>query len=444
MKKKTKIKVFSPRFKRSITVICQLVLGSTFLFSGIVKAIDPVGTSIKITEYLQYFGWFHLCGFSLGFAWALALMELGLGVYVTMGNHRHITIVCATVFMALMTPLTLYSAIVDPVEHCGCFGDVWVISNWQSFWKNVVLTTFCVWIYRHRPMQVSFMSPLFHTVYVYFVLSVALLLLFWGTWRLPFIDFRPYRPGVSLRTEEVAPADDDAAYIVVYQKDGEQREFTLDNLPDEDSGWEFVETKTQGSSESSVPRHEISELVLFDEVGEEVTQQVLSDSGYVMLLLSPDLSEAQEYVVDRIEGLYEYALQHGYPFYCVTQRDSLAIAQWHFLTGSEYPYLYADKQVIETMIRSNPGFMLLHDGVIQWKSHLSGIDVPQLSAAPLGESHYGHVHSVHRFTRALFIALLLLLPSLLHIVASILPRRLPRLFRALSRHRSFRKVPRNK
>ena len=435
--------MFHPRLKRTITVVCQLLLGSTFLFSGFVKAIDPVGTSIKITEYLQYFGWTNLCSFSMGFAWALALMELGLGVYVAMGNHRYATIVCASVFMAIMTPLTLYSAIVDPVEHCGCFGDVWVITNWQSFWKNVFLSACCVWIYRHRPMQVSFMSPLFHTVYVYFGLTVALLLLFWGTWRLPFIDFRPYRPGVSLRTDDNTQQEAESVdYVVVYQKDGVQQEFSLDALPDEDSGWEFVETKVSGSAESKAGHHDASELVLFDEAGEEVTRQVLADTGYVMLLLSPDLAEAQEYVVDRIEGLYEYARQHNYPFYCVTQRDSAAISQWHYLTGSEYPYLYADKQVIETMIRSNPGFMLLHDGVILWKSHLSGIDVPQLSVAPLSESHYGQVHPVNRLSRVLLIALILLLPSGLHIVASILPRRLPRLFRALSRRRSFRKVPR--
>jgi hypothetical protein len=213
----------------------------------------------------------------------------------------------------------------------------------------------------------------------------------------------------------------------------------LDNLPDEDSGWEFVETRVSGGTENPVGHHDASELVLFDEEGEEVTQLVLGDSGYVMLLLSPDLSEAQEYVVDRIEGLYEYALQHNYPFYCVTQRDSAAIAQWHYLTGSEYPYLYADKQVIETMIRSNPGFMLLHDGVIQWKSHLSGIDVPQLSAAPLGQSHYGEVLTVNRLSRVLLITLILLLPSLLHIVASMLPRRLQRVFRVLARRKALQK-----
>jgi glucosamine 6-phosphate synthetase-like amidotransferase/phosphosugar isomerase protein len=91
------------------------------------------------------------------------------------------------------------------------------------------------------------------------------------------------------------------------------------------------------------------------------------------------------------------------------------------------------------MIRSNPGFMLLHDGVIQWKSHLSGIDVPQLSAAPLGQSHYGQVLTVSRLSRVLLITLILLLPSLLHIVASMLPRRLQRVFRVLARRKALQK-----
>ena len=122
-----------------IVLACQLLVGGVFVFSGLTKAIDPVGTAIKIGEYLQHFRMGWLSDFSAGFAWMQALAEIGLGIYILVGHHRLVTSLISLLFMGVMTPLTLYLAIFNPVDNCGCFGDAWILTNWETFAKNVVI-----------------------------------------------------------------------------------------------------------------------------------------------------------------------------------------------------------------------------------------------------------------------------------------------------------------
>ena len=398
--------------RRVLTVVCQILVGAVFVFSGLTKAVDPVGTGIKISEYLQHFGLAWLSGLNMGLSWLLSLVEFSLGFFIMVGHHRLFTATCVTAFMLIMTPVSLYLAIANPVDHCGCFGDVIVLSNWATFWKNVVLSVFVAWLFVHRRLQVGMLSKLYYAFYFYIVISGVFLLLVRGTWWLPYIDFRPYRPGVSL-VREMPDEPVEQEYVVVYEREGKQQEFTLDNLPDEDSGWTFVESRLPQSEKAQTGNPD--ELVIFDEQGEEVTDSVLTAPEYVLLLLSPDLHEAREHDIDRIEALYEYALEQGYPFYCLTQRDPTGVEHWRYRTGAEYPFLYTDQQVIETMIRSNPGFMLLHNGVILWKSHLSGIDVPLLTSAKLSEQSLGQIQPINRKMRVFWVFVWLIAPLLLYL-----------------------------
>lgn len=419
---------------RLITIICQLLVGGTFVVSGLLKAIDPVGTSIKLTEYLHHFSMPWLTDLTMAMAWALALIELAIGLNVFFGRNRKVFVALALAVMAVFTPLTLYLAIANPVDDCGCFGDALVLTNWQTFGKNVVLLAATVWLVVRNQRVVLWLSPSQHTFYFYGVMLVGVILAGIGTWHLPYIDFRPYRPGVSLRSaldtgmddgSPIAPASAQVEYVIVYAKDGEQQEFTLDNLPDEDSGWEFVETIERRTSEpsaqtqsSAVPHSRSAEginLRLFDADYNDVTGEVLADTGYVFLLLSPDISQAGEHDIDCIEGLYEYSIAEGYGFYGVTLRNDADVERWRFRTGAEYPIVFADQQVIETMIRSNPGLMLLHDGVIQWKTYLSAIDVQALSSAKLSEQSYGQIQPIDRKERVFWIILWMVAPLLLYL-----------------------------
>ena len=404
--------------KKIITLICQLTVGFTFLFSGVVKAIDPVGTSIKLGEYLQHFGLGFMTDLTPMLAWLLALVECALALHLLIGRHRLPSVSMILVFMLVMTPLTLYLAIFEPVDDCGCFGDALHLTNWETFGKNVVLLSMVIWLSKYRDEQVTLLTQHFHTLYFYIQILGVMILLWTGTWRLPFIDFRPYRPGSNILPEQTLDQQE-PEYLVVYTKDGQDQTFTLDALPDESEGWEFKETLiNQPSSRTLEPSN--NTMVLFDDYGMDVTREVLNDSNYVMLLLSPDLGSASEHDIDRIENLYEYALEQSYPFYCITLKDEASIDNWKFRTGSEYPFLYADQQIIETMIRCNPGFMLLHNGIILWKSQLSEIDVTSLASAKLSEQSLGQVRPIDRKMRVFWIIVWLIAPMLLYLPLQII------------------------
>ena len=388
------------------------------MLSGLVKAIDPVGTALKLTEYVQHFGLGFLAELSTALAWGLALFEFALGLFIFFGQHRRLFLTLGLLLMLVFTPLTLYLALYNPVDDCGCFGDAIVLTNWQTFWKNIVLLIAIVWLIFDRKNVAGWLAKDWYAFYFYAAMFVVAALCFVGSQHLPFIDFRPYRPGVSLRQlalGEPAQGEQSAQYFVIYEKDGIRQEFLLDSIPDEDSGWEFVDTRiveAPGNRSSDGKTHS---LVLFDAADQNVTTEVLSDTGYVFLLLSPDLRTADEHDMDCIDNLYEYAMQEGHAFYCVTLNDPQAVSRWSYRTGAEYRFLYADQQEIETMIRSNPGFMLLHDGVILWKSNLSGIDVPALTSAKLSEQSYGQIRPINRKKRVFWIFAWLISPLFLYL-----------------------------
>jgi len=414
--------------RKIITTLFQLLLGLTFVFSGLVKGIDPVGTRIKLIEYMQYFELEMFSVWAMALAWALSIFEFVLGLYVIFAIRRRLTLSVIALIMLIFLPLTLFLALENPVDDCGCFGDAIVLTNWQTFWKNVVIMAMVVWISFNRQYMVKPLGKTTYTVYVYGDILLICLLAALGTWRLPFIDFRPYRPGLNLyeAIHGTQAKSGKEEYLCLYERDNEQRAFPLDSIPDEAEGWQFVDVVSH-HDEPTFVKHAIGQqtgvdfFVLNDE-GEEVTDSLLQQPGYTFLLLSPDLGNASEHHIDRIEFLYEYALAEGCHFYAVTLRDEEAVARWRFRTGAEYEMLYTDASIIETMIRSNPGVMLLKEGVVLWKSHLADVDIESLttkegalSFATLSEHSLGQIQPIERKKRVLWIFIWLAAPLLLYL-----------------------------
>ncbi len=404
--------------KRFLAIISQVVIGFTFIVSGIVKCIDPIGTSIKFHDYFAVLGLGWLNDWTLFLSWVLCLMEFLIGLHVLFARNLRFFATLAGLFMLVFTPLTLYLALENPVRDCGCFGDAIVLSNWETFWKNIVLSICVVILLLYRSFCYQPTRKDFATIITYWELAIAIGLCYIGTNLLPLIDFRPYRPGVNIfsamGTDSVS---DEITYVCVYEKDGEKKEFPLTELPDEGSGWEFVETKelTNDGKNATVEEPAISDFFLFDEFGGDYTETVLTDPNYTFLLVSPNLATAEEKYLDRIENLYEYTIEEGYNFYCVTLNDSVQVNKWKYRTGAEYEYLYSDATILETVIRANPGVVLLKEGTILWKTCLSNLDVDAITSAKLTEQTYGEIIDDKAKTKVFWLLFLMLSPIIVYL-----------------------------
>ena len=363
--------------KHVAMLVVRLVLSLTFLFSGVVKLIDPRGTQYKLEDYGAALGiGGHLPeGMSLALACALAMMEFELGIYLLLGIRRRLVSSVSLCFMLLMTPLTLWLAIKNPVADCGCFGDALVLTNWQTFGKNVVLLVCSVLALRYYKLMPRLITMKSQWMVALYSFVFACLFMSYNLWRLPIIDFRPYHLGADIRQAWHDDQQGFGQYLTTFimEKDGVQQEFTLEDYPD--STWTFVDTRT--TEIEAAKRTGVGDLIIQDaESGEDITEAILADEGYTFLLVAPYLEQADDGVMGEVLTLYDYCLEAGYSFYCLTASGDKAIATWKEMTGAEYPFCLADAVVLKTMIRSNPGLMLLHDGKVVSKWPASALPWP--------------------------------------------------------------------
>ena len=354
--------------------LSRLLIGTVFIFSGFVKAVDPVGGAIKIGDYLTAFGLDMLQPFTVLLSFNLSAIEFALGVCMLFGVYRRYVSFLVLVFMAFMTPLTLYLALFDPVSDCGCFGDALVITNWETFFKNIVLSVAAViaFIYNQRLLQCfTYKVYWFVALYAYlFGVGFA----YYNYNHLPVIDFRPYKIGANIPKLMEMPEgveEDEYKYTFVYEKDGVEKEFSLEDYPANDSSWTFVESKTELLKKGYQPP--VAAFNIYNEKGDDVTDEIIAVPGPVLLLIAPKLEDANDEQMDEMNGVYDYALEHNIPFYCVTGSSLEAIDAWSDNTGAEYPYRMADEVLLKTIIRSNPGLVLLKGGTIVGKWHYNDI-----------------------------------------------------------------------
>ena len=377
------------------TTVCRFILAVVFVFSGFVKAIDPLGTQYKIQDYLTAFGWsdvfpdyFAFCASML-----LGVLEFCLGVYMFFGIRRIIAPRAVVLVMSVMTPLTFWIALDNPVSDCGCFGDAIVLSNWATFWKNVVLLAMSIVVLKWR----KHISPLVTTRFDWVIALYGFLYVFsmaiYCYRELPVFDFRPYHIGANIRRGMEIPEGEKPSKVethFILQKDGVEKEFTVDNYPD--STWTFVDSKLVVVEKGYEPTIHDFEIRRWEDM-EDITEQVLSDKNYTFLLVAHQLSLADDSAIDLINELYDYSLMHGYAFYCLTASEEEDILRWQENTGAEYPFCIMDDITLKTMIRSNPGLMLLKEGTVirKWSKN-SFPDEYQLNGSldelPLGVIDY--------------------------------------------------------
>ncbi len=348
------------------TNVCRFLLAVAFIFSGFVKAVDPMGFQYKIQDYLEAFGISSWIPSFLPFILSIALpaIEFFIGVCLFFGIRRVVSSTLALLLMIVMTPLTLYLALTNPVSDCGCFGDAWVLTNWETFGKNIVLLLAAVSVFTYKQLVLRFFSIASEWLVGLYTVLFVVALSFYCLEYLPVLDFRPYKIGKNIPEGMSIPEGKRLTQYettFLMEKSGEGKEFTLENYPD--STWTFIDTKTVVKEKGYEPP--IHDFALIDQKTEEdITEQVLADSSYTFLLVVHRIEEADDSNIDLINEIYDYAVEHGYGFYALTSSDESAIEQWRDRTGAEYPFCLMDDITLKTIIRSNPGLVLIKAGTV--------------------------------------------------------------------------------
>ena len=367
--------------------ICRAVLGVTFVFSGYVKATDPLGTQYKIQDYLEALGLLQYAPdwLTLVSSVMLAAIEFSLGIFILFAMRRRAASALAFGFMLLMTLFTVWIAIADPVSDCGCFGDAVKLTNKETLVKNIVLLSCSTVLFVWPMRMLRFISRPVQWIATNYTVLFSIASSLYSLYLLPPFDFRPYYVGADIiKGMEIPEGAEQPEFETVFimEKNGVSRTFSLDDYPD--STWTFVDSKTTQIKAGYVPQ--IHDFNMQTADGLDVTYDILTHKGYTFLLISPHLETADDSNFGEIDRIYEYAKQHDIPFYCLTASAEEGQRHWQDITGAEYPFLNTDETTLKTIVRSNPGLLMLDGSEIVGKwSHnaLPDIDNPETPPSQL-------------------------------------------------------------
>lgn len=407
------------RVKTILVNICRLLTGVVFILSGYVKAIDPLGTQYKIEDYLEAVGMVGMVPdwLTLATSILLSMVEFAIGMFIFLGIRRRLTTKVLLVFISVMTLVTVWLAAFNPIKDCGCFGDAVKLTNGQTLMKNIVLLACAIVMWRWPLRIVMVISKANQWIAINYTIFFILASSLWSLWTLPQFDFRPYHIGANIRKGMEIPEGAEQPEFentFIMEKDGKRQEFTLDNYPD--STWTYIDTRTVQTREGYVPPiHDFS--IEDTRTGEDITQQVLSRKGYTFLLIAPHLEQADDVNFGDIDQIYEYANENGYPFYCLTASGEKGISHWQDITGAEYPFCTTDETTLKTMVRSNPGLILIKDGTIirKWSHN----DLPKLDyrSPRLEKNDMGRMPADNTVVKTTRIILWFVLPLTLLVIA---------------------------
>jgi len=344
-----------------LRIAARIIIGLVFVFSGVVKAIDPLGSAYKFHDYFQAFHLGFLNTLSLTLAICLCSAEFISGFSVLTGLRQKTGIFGVLILLAIFTPVTFILALTNPVSDCGCFGDAIHLTNWQTFGKNIILVFLFIVLYTERNQTSRFFSNITEWIIISIVIVLFIIFSLINLRYLPVIDFLPYKTGVKIADKMIVPEGvpvDEYRTTFIYEKDGVKKDFNLNNYPANDSTWKFVDQKSVLVKSGYKPP--IHDFIITSLSGEDLTQQILTFRGYSVLMISKKLAEAGKNHLSDGFKLGNYFKTNGIHFYILTSSGTEEIKSYE----NGLAFCSADETTLKTMVRSNPGYILVKDGTI--------------------------------------------------------------------------------
>jgi len=364
--------------------ISRIIVGLVFVFSGFVKAVDPLGSTYKFIDYFNAFNMSWLEPAALPFSIILSGSEFLIGICLLLFIQNKLANWGALIFMGIFTPLTLWLALENPVQDCGCFGDAIILTNWQTFYKNIVILVFVIISFIYKDTIKSWMS--FKSEWTITFVTAIIITLFscYNLRHLPVIDFRPYKTGTYIPDGMIIPED---APANIYKQDftlldtisGKEITIDSDEYMNDSTYWMTGTSWTFVSSSDPVlvkagyvpPIHDFSITSLY---GEDITDLVLSDPGYTFILVSWNLKKYNTRFQEKINLLHRKTVADNHKIICLSSVSAGEIEQFKTDNNITYDFYITDPITLKTIIRANPGLLILHEGTIisKWNAR----DIP--------------------------------------------------------------------
>jgi len=349
-----------------IVLVLRVLLGVTFLFSAFVKGVDPMGTAYRVEDYLEAYGWYFMLDYALYLGIFLILVEFLLGVSMLLRLRFKLGSLGVLLLMIIFTVITYFDAKLNLVPDCGCFGDAVKLTNWETFYKNVVLIIMALLLFAFRSKSKQSLTVLGQSVALGIITLLFGGFVYYNIIHLPIMDFRAWKIGNDMKTIGVEKAKVYVSYK--NNKNGEIKEYLSPNYPWNDSiwlaEWDFIGQRFDNSGIETV-----HDLIIEDSLGNDYTKDIIENPDTQLLLVMPDLDLASEEGINSAKILIDN-LNDEYVA-VLTGTDFETAGKFMLDHNLDLELYFSDDIELKAMIRSNPGIVVLKNGIVINKYHFN-------------------------------------------------------------------------
>lgn len=370
-----------------LRLICRLLVGAVFMFSGFIKAVDPLGSAYKFKEYFEALGIEWLAPYALAFSFIMIAAEFIVGFCLFFGFKLRLSTWGALLLMLFFLPLTLWLAISNKVSDCGCFGDAIKLSNWQTFYKNVIIMIPTLVLFIQQKRFKPFLSCGKQWIFTGVGALIISGIMWYSYAHLPLIDFLPYKVGTNLvekmKVPDNMPKDVYEQFITVKDTTlNKTIEITVDTYSNDSTYWGTgTKYKYVSISEPKLvkkgyetPIHDFS---INTSDGTNILDSVLEIDNFTFILVLKKVEEANISNIEQINNLANWAKSKNLLFLGLTSSLEQEINSFINSTKTPFEYYTCDETTLKTMIRANPGLIVLKKGTIVAKWHNNDIPSPE-------------------------------------------------------------------
>ena len=362
--------LFNSFYNKSGLSLCRFLVGALFVFSSFTKGVDPLGTKYKMLDYFIAYDIQWLNELALPLAIIMIMAEFIVGICLMLNLLPRLATLGASLLMLFFTVTTFFDAIYNLVPDCGCFGTAIKMSNWQTFFKNLIIISILIpLIFNNKTLVNKRVTILGQTLFTIIFMGIFIGFEIYNVRHLPVIDFMEWKVGKDMKPAET---EEPAEIYLTFKniETGEEQEYLSPNYPWNDSiwmsQWEFVSQRQEGGNQSLG-------FSILNEDGDDYTD-VLYDTENLFVFVAPYLDELTEKDIKECQRIYNYANENGFNYLWITSVNPEYV---HELQENYYMFdevYYGDELELKTMVRSNPGLMLMNNGVVldKW----SKIDFP--------------------------------------------------------------------